>query len=395
MNILKTPIKTTFLLFLICVITALHAEESSTSNVQFSGPEQVNHRIDEDSKDRQRPLKEQLKDNGISIAMDYSAVAFKLDESFPGTDDSAASGMLRFYGSWDVTETGSFVWKIEHRHAYTDTQARFIPFNGGITGLEVPPFSDEETRLTNLYWKQKFNDDKATVLVGFLDVTDYVDVYAAASPWTGFMNFAFSTGSTTMALPNDATLGLAGATMLGDNFFVIGGISDMEADSTKPFEGFDTFFSKHNFFSSIELGWTSDQKNIYTDNIHLTLWHTDESEIQGLESDKGANLSISRLYGAWLPFLRAGYAEKGVMLGIDRSVSAGVHYYGLGKKTNNLGFAMNWANDVATNEDQLTAELFYFMKVGEYFEFTPDIQWFKTPQSGNRVIYGLRARVVW
>jgi len=394
MKTTQLPFKTSLLLFAFCMMN-IHAEESSTSNIQFAGPEQVNNRIEEDKKDRQRPLKEQLKDDGISLAMDYSAVAFKIDESFPGTDDSASGGMFRFYGAWDATSTGSVIWKIEHRHSYTDTEPRFLTFNAGITGLEVPPFSDQGTRLTNLYWKQRFNDGKATIMAGFLDVTDYVDVYAVASPWTGFMNFAFSTGSTTMALPNDATLGLAAATMLGDNFFVIGSITDMEADSTKPFEGFDTLFSKHNLFSSLELGWTSDQNNIYTDNIHLTLWHTDESEIQGLESDKGVNFSMSRLYGPWLPFLRAGYADKGVMLGIDRSVSAGFQYYGLGKATNNLGFAVNWANDVASNEKQTTAELFYFMKFGEYFELTPDIQWIDTPQNGDRFVYGLRARVVW
>ena len=394
MKTIFIPLKTTLVLPVLCSIV-LPAQETSISNVDFSGPEQVNHRIQEDMKDRQRPLKEQLKDESISIAADYSAVALKLDESFPGTDDSASGGMFRFYGSWDATSTGSLIWKIEHRHSYTDTEVRFLTFNAGITGLEEPPFSDQGTRMTNLYWKQKFNDGKATIMAGFLDVTDYVDVYAVASPWTGFMNFAFSTGSTTMALPNDATLGLAAATMLGENFFVIGSVADMEADSTKPLKGFDTLFSKHNLFKTLELGWTSDHKNIYTDNIHVTLWHTDESEIQGLPSDHGINISMSRLYGPWLPFLRAGFADKGVMLGIDKSVSAGFQYYGLGKATNNLGFAVNWANDVATGEKQTTTELFYFMKLGEYFEITPDIQWIDTPQNGDRFVYGLRARVVW
>lgn len=394
MNKIILSFKTILPLFTVCVLLS-NAEEFPTSTIDFSGPEQVDNRIKEDEKDRQRPLKERLKDEGINLAIDYSAVALKVDESLPDTNDSASGGMLRFYGSWDATSTGSLIWKVEYRHSYTETEPRFLAFNAGIIGLEVPPFSDQGTRLTNLYWKQKFNDGKATIMAGFLDVTDYVDVYAVASPWTGFFNFAFSTGSTTMVLPNDATLGLAAATMLGDNFFVIGSITDMEADATKPFEGFDTLFSKHNLFSSLELGWTSDQSNIYTDNIHLTLWHTDESEIQGLESEKGVNFSMSRLYGSWLPFLRAGYADKGVMLGIDRSVSAGFQYYGLGNKTNNLGFAVNWANDVATNEKQTIAELFYFMKLGEYFELTPDIQWIDTPQNGDRFVYGLRARVVW
>ena len=29
---------------------------------------------------------------------------------------------------------------------------------------------------------------------GFVDVTDYVDVYMLASPWTGYFNFAYADG---------------------------------------------------------------------------------------------------------------------------------------------------------------------------------------------------------
>lgn len=47
------------------------------------------------------------------------------------------------------------------------------------------------------------------MLGGFLDATDFVDVYGLASPWMHFMNLAFSTGSAAIDLPNDAALGAA------------------------------------------------------------------------------------------------------------------------------------------------------------------------------------------
>ena len=71
------------------------------------------------------------------------------------------------------------------------------------------PFSDEEFRVTNLYWRQRLADQRFVFLAGFLDATDFVDVYGLASPWLHFMNFAFSTGSQVVYIPNDAGLGLA------------------------------------------------------------------------------------------------------------------------------------------------------------------------------------------
>ena len=71
-------------------------------------------------------------------------------------------------------------------------------------------------RLTNLYWRQRLANGNVTITAGFLDVTDYVDAYALASPWTGFGNLVFSTGSATIGLPNDATLGIAAGVMLTD-----------------------------------------------------------------------------------------------------------------------------------------------------------------------------------
>ncbi len=53
--------------------------------------------------------------------------------------------------------SGSLIWKFEHRHAYGEPAPNDFLFGAGALGLEVPPFSDEEGRVTNLYWKQKFN----------------------------------------------------------------------------------------------------------------------------------------------------------------------------------------------------------------------------------------------
>ena len=219
---------------------------------------------------------------------------------------------------------------------------------------------------------------------------------ALASPWTGFMNFAFSPGATTMALPGDAALGVAAATMLSDNFFIIGGITDMESDPTKPFSN---ILEGSHYFKSVELGWTSGQDQIYVDNMHITLWEADKSIEQGQAEDSGVNISVSKMMGAWLPFFRVGTADNGSLLGIDTSVSTGFALYGLGGKSNTFGAAINLAEVVGANDDQITMEAFYLIKLKPFWEITPDIQIVQNPASNPNedevTILGLRTRLIW
>ncbi|TLU65849.1 carbohydrate porin [Thalassotalea litorea] len=371
----------------------------AAKGVKFGSTDAVDNRITQDKKNRSLPLKERLSQDGINLALDYSMITLGTSDNLPGTDDNAAGGMFRFYGSWDLagddsSNTGSFVWKVEYRHSYSDLEPRFLEFNVGGLGLQAPPFSDQKGRVTNLYWKQKLNNGRSTIVAGFLDATDYLDVYAVASPWTGFVNFAFSTGNSTIALPGDAALGVAGATMLSDSLFVIAGITDMESDPTNPFSD---LLSESHYFKSIEFGWTSSQEQIFLDNVHVTFWDADESIFMNQAEDSGVNISASKMIGAWLPFVRASWAENGSTLGIDKSLSTGFAYYGLGGEGNTLGAALNWA-DTAT-EDQYTLEVFYLLKLFGSVELSPDIQVIKNPANNPdenlAMIYGLRARVFW
>ncbi|KGJ97413.1 carbohydrate porin [Colwellia psychrerythraea] len=391
------------------VITALlatssvYAEHNSVKDkgTNFGGPDAVDNQIAEDNKKSKPDFKTQLEQNNINMGVDYSTVFLRANNVLPGSDDNASSGMVRFYGSWNpvgvgTKETGGLVWKVEHRHSYTDTSVKDFEFGTGGLGLVTPPFSDQGFRVTNLYYKQKLMDGKATVVAGFLDITDFVDVFAMASPWTGFMNFAFSTGTTTIALPGDAALGAAGGIMLTDEYYMVASLVDMNSDPTNILDGIDTFFSDNNYFKSVELGWTKSQGQIYVDNIHATLWHADESIEQGSTKGYGVNFSASRLIdGQWLPFVRAGYSQDAGTL-MEKSISAGFGYYGLGGEANNLGVAMNWGQ-VAGSDDQYTTEVFYIMKPLDYLEVTADIQYIANPAlnaiDSSTLIYGLRMRV--
>ena len=97
--------------------------------------------------------------------------------------------MVRIFGSWELLgrgtdTTGTLVYKVEHRHAYTDTAPNgFSLGNLGNVGAIEPPFSDQGIRLTNLYWRQSWNKDRVVAVGGFLDSTDFVDIFALGSPW--------------------------------------------------------------------------------------------------------------------------------------------------------------------------------------------------------------------
>jgi porin len=340
----------------------------------------------------------------LAFSFDYSAAYLEANES-PG-EDTAASGMARFFGSWDLVgresgNTGAFVWKVEHRHAYTDVAPQGFGFNLGYVGLIEPPFSGQGWRFTNFYWRQRWKEGRIAILAGFLDVTDFVDVSALASLWTGFLNFAFSTGTLTLPVPNDAALGAGLGGMVTKNLFIIGSLVDRNADPEQFWDGFDAFFDHNEYFKSIEIGWTPSHDQIYLNNTHLTLWQADERVEVGEAGGWGANFSWTRYWAKkWLPFVRAGYAEEGGSL-MQRSVSVGFGYQP-DPGGNVLGFGFNWGE---VNEDpwgpglsdQLTTELYFRWNISPQFALTPDTQYLKdpalNPEEDSIWVLGVRERL--
>lgn len=377
---------------------------------KFGGPDSVDNTIEDNKKGPQKPWREALaEDHGFTFGLDYNVLGmyatdpnqFDGSEYF-GTEDSSASGVARFYGTWNLIgqesgNTGGLSWKVEHRHAFTDSAPKWHGLYNGINmaGMNGAAYNDQGARLTLLHWKQKFNGGRTSLIAGWADVTDYVDAYALASPWSGFTNLAFSTGSGSMALPDDGVLSLAIGHMITDNFYAIGSVSDGAGYSDDPFAGFDSLFNKHELFTTLELGWTASQDRIYTDNVHVTAWHLDattkedgESYRHGKVDSKGLNFSASYFATAQImPFLRGGVSEGDASL-TKASVSAGIGYFGLGAPTNNLGVAVNWSQpndehvdfgDSFHDEDQYIMELYYNIALGKHFNITPDIQYIKNP----------------
>ncbi len=389
----------------------------SPVNLQFGGPDAVPGQLQDDARPKTsltdtnallgyRDWKEQFREKtGISYTLDYTTGALSPSNTVSG-EDSFTSGAVRFYGTWDLVgrgtaNTGTFVWKVENRHGYSGPPVSAAASDIGIAGAILGPLSNAGPRLTNFYWKQNLNEGRLEVIGGMLDVTDWVDVYALASPWTGFFNFAFATGAASMALPDDAALGVFVNGMITDNLYFVTGFADANADSTDPLNGFDTF-PDHEFFKAVELGWVSAQDRFYLDNTHLTLWHADRRVAAGVPSGWGANFSYSKSFDEkWMPFFRAGYAKDGGSL-LQKTVSAGFGYQ-FDDNESLLGLGFNWGQPNETTfgpglRDQYTVELFTRLQVTENIQITPDIQYIKNPalnsKKSHSVVLGLRMRAV-
>ena len=404
--------------FYLCLsASASWAEENNTPG--FGGPDAVENLIEDDARKTGALIDKRIiepwfewkksvqEEHGLSLGIDYSAVTLKSNETGASGNDNAAAGMLRFYGSWDLAgkgtkDTGAFIWKLEHRHKYTDVAPQGFGFDQGAVSLIEPPFNDDKLRLTNLYWRQRANDGKTTVIIGgFLDATDYVDVFALGSPWTGFLNLAFSIGTNTIYIPNDAAFGLAAGTMLTDKTYIIVGLVDAYGDPTNPLSSMDNFFDKNEYFSSVELGWTKSQDRIYLDNSHFTVWHVDESRDTGAPSGWGAAFHyVTYLNKSLMPFVRGGYADDGGTL-MQKSLSLGLGYQKVAGR-DLLGVGYNWGepNEKTFStglKNQQTLEVFYRFPLTEQFVLTPDIQYIKNPAlNPNRDslwVVGLRARL--
>ena len=398
--------------------TTATESEASLVPVVFGGPNSVPGQLAADARaaeafvdpvflDRYFDWKDGLTaKHGFSFTLDYTAAMLAATDTIT-EKDAGAGGVVRFFGSWDLVgrdsdNTGSFIWKVENRHRYTDIPPSAVKNEVGYVGLILPTHSNIKTRLTNLYWKQNLREGNLEIVAGMLDVTDWVDLYALASPWTGFFNFSLATGGASIPTPDDATLGAYVNAMMTDTFYIMAGITDSNADSTDPFETFDTFFDEQEYFSSLEIGRTTSRDRFYFDNTHVTLWHVDEREAAGVSSGWGATFSYAQaIDDRWMPFLRAGYADDGGSL-LQKTVSTGLGYQ-LRDKKSLLGVGLNWGEPNEDTfepglDDQFTAEMFCRFQVKQNIQITPDVQYIinpaLNPESDDAWVLGVRARVV-
>ncbi len=392
------------------------AQGTTTNTPRLGGADQTENRIDLDNLIKQ-PVFElpflqpyfDFKDSlsaqtGLSFGVDYTS-EFWSSNSDVGVKN-ASGGIARLYGSWELVgrktgNSGALVFKIEHRHQYGEISIKDLGFNIGYAGLIGPPFNGDGFRTQNLYWRQRFAKGRVALVAGFLDVTDFFDVYALASPWLHFSNFNFSTGVAAVNLPNDGYLGIGVGGWITDRIYVIAGIGDINADPGKIFKGFESLFKTGETFKNIEIGITSAKDYMFLDNLHVSFWQRDETSATGDPDGWGFVVSGTKYINeSVLPFFRFAYTDDSGSI-LETAVAAGVGYQ-QNPGSHLFGFAYSWgkvnANTFGSGLDnQHVIEVFYRIQLSSRLAITPDLQFIMNPaltdEQGSIFLWGIRGRI--
>ena len=341
---------------------------------------------------------------GLSFALDYTTLYFGSNSKIGSGE--AGSGIFRFYGSWELIgkksgNSGALIYKIEHRHKYGTIPVSGLGLDMGFVGMIGPPFNDSGYRTQNLYWRQRLFEGRLAIVAGFLDVTDFFDVYGLASPWMHFSNFNFSTGVAAVNVPNDGYLGIAAGGWITSKIYAMAGIGDLNGNTANVFEGFNTFFNKNEYFKHFEIGMTSAKDYMVLDNIHISLWQRDALSATGDPEGWGLVLSATKYINKQLfPFARYAYTKDAGSF-LQNSLAVGIGYQPV-QYGHLLSFAYSWSQPNRTTfgeglPDQHILELFYRIQLSTRLAVTPDLQFIINPalntEQSSLVLYGIRGRL--
>lgn len=345
-----------------------------------------------------RAGKKELEDRtGLTYGLDNHTQY--LDTDSDGSPSDAASNVTRVYGTWTVKgrgtpDNGALVFKVEYRTAIGDkVSTQLLGPLLGYAGTFASTYSDAGLVLTNLYWRQRFASGRGSFVVGQVDTYDYVNVNAVGSPWTGFTNLAFEQQPTYPG-PSQG-LGAALQWRLTDNWAVLGGFADANADASDPFDSAQTLFDTGETFKHLAVGWSRDWGDRRDQLVQLTFWQVDKRREAGVDGGHGVAFAASMRADHWRPFLRAGYAKDAGAL-LDRTVSVGVGYDSRGGR-DLAGIGVNWGRAPDNPRDQYTVEAFYRYDVTDFLQLTPALQYVvdpaNDPDTDDILVLGVRLRV--
>jgi porin len=363
--------------------------------------------------------KEQMmQEHGFAYGINYSTLYMKASDAVG--EDNAWGGMLQLPASWTVmnnkkaNSTGTIVFKLENRHKIsTDLAPQDLGLGtfgpDGVAGLGAvsivgTQFSDKDWILTNLFWQHKMKGGKLNYVVGQIDNTDFLDIYAAINPQSSFMNLNFSTNPS-IGIP-DQGFGAYGGAMVTDNIYIVAGLMDARARPDEPFESFKDFFDKNEYFKHIEIGYTPSFDRRYLDNIHFVYWDSDEqTNDQGATTEaRGSGWTVSAAHffnDKYLPFIRYGDSDGGGGALNEKVLSGGLAIY-WGETGNAFGVGLSRSTPSSLTispglDDQTTAEVFYRYMLSKHLAITPDLQYIKdpalNPNDDSIWIAGIRARL--
>lgn len=385
-----------------------------SQNNNFGGPSSVEAQLEEEDRIT-NPLmvfdgmdqalkpwfqwKKALNDeHGFRFGIYYNALYQGASDSLPGTDDSAALGIIRFNGVWTLVgkgteNTGSLYFNIDNRHRLgTDIAPANMAGAVGYAGMTGTLFSDVDTVLVDFNWQQRINAGAGGVILGRFDPNDYVFVSGYANPWTAFQNVAVLLNPS-VALP-DASWGIGAGHWLSNQFYALGTINDANGLLT---DNLEFFKGGSEFWKAAEFGWTPSRDQRFNRQVNVSLWHVDERD--GITTGDSSGVAFSAnwlLDNNLMPIMRLGFSDGEAPI-YNETFTLGLTYK-LNNRTDDMGVAVNWGNPAASGlNDQYTTEIFYKLQLAQNLAITPSVQWLKdpalNPTKDSIIIVGFRFRL--
>ncbi len=342
-------------------------------------------------------------EHGLSLGLEVNWLYQRASASLG--ENNAFGSIYRIKGEWvargrDIPSTGSLVYRLEYRdnHFTNIAPAAFGTEIGAAsltTGFAYA--ADFGPQLTELYWKQLYNDKRFGFVVGILDFGPYFDYYPYTSLGKGFLTREFLLNPT-LAITGVGHLGTAVKAFIGDHFWVGGALYDANAINGEM--NLDTWNSEE-LLKHFEVGWTPFFERSRTDRVQLTYWEVDERRETGVPAGSGWALSISGEFGdRFLPFFRVGDSDGGGGASAENHIGIG---FGLTMRYDDLlsvGLAKNkpsrrtFGTDL---NDEYLLEISYRLQMLQNISLLPDIQLIVNPANypdKDRIwVFGLRVRL--
>jgi len=370
----------------------------------FSSSRSVEGTLAEDADEQEEGVLEQFWARKKSLeARTGFAYGFDNNTQYLGTDSDKSpsdgfSNVFRFYGTWTASRRGTpndgtLVFKIEDRSAVgSNISTQALGPSLGYAGTFASTYSDAGVVLTNFYWRKHFANGRGGLVIGQVDVYDYVNVNSVSSPWTAFTNLAFEQQPTFAGPPQG--LGAAVRWRLTDQWQVLGGFANANGDASEPWKSAKKLFDTGETFKHLAIGWSPTWGERYDHTSQLTVWQVDERTEAGVEGGYGVSFAINAVTDNWRPFLRIGYAHD-VGTSVDRAISIGTGYDARGG-TDLAGLGVGWGRAPDDSRDQYTLEAFYRYGVTDFLQISPEIQYVVNPafdpETDQILVLGLRLR---
>lgn len=247
------------------------------------------------------------------------------------------------------------------------------------------------TALVDLWWEQRFLDERFSVLAGQIELQGLMNANTYADDDTfSFLAQPVATNPATVIVP--AGLGAFAQAIPGDRWYLSLAFVDAAANGEYP--DFETFANGEYLYAG-ELGLTPEIPGVGAGTYRLTGFWRDETE--AAPAAAGWALSFEQDLGerAGL-FLRYAAVDE-EECDLEQVLGTGVVLWRpFGRDRDWIGFAFMWgdvADDSLRNEYAL--ETYWRVQLTERLELTPDLQIHVHPDRGDGVslMGGLRLRI--